>query len=218
MYFEPSSSGNQSVRQALNYFLPVYCYSRQENQELMCSVALDAFHTLFNVREGLEDDDADVEDEMVSLSAIGACLVDWTDPRKCYSPGISMDAEKKYVNGDVHLDLARDILERLNSNYTSTFSPAVPIRRQDNLTFLLEEEKKMMAPLLGKLYISPTSTDQPTSHNPPSTRDSIPHHLGISSSTHPIPPHHAPRHGQTGNRIRTRATTTPRHSCTSPTS
>ncbi|KAJ4292195.1 chromosome condensation complex Condensin, subunit G [Collariella sp. IMI 366227] len=81
-YFEPASNGNQSVRQALNYFLPVFCYSRPENQDLMRSVALDALHTLYNVREGFEDDDADIEDEMVSLGAIGACLVDWTDPRK----------------------------------------------------------------------------------------------------------------------------------------
>jgi len=129
-YFEPASSGNQSVRQALNYFLPVFCYSRPENQDLMCSVALDALHVLFNVREGLDDDDADVGDEMVSLSTIGACLVDWTDPRKCYSPGIAMDAEKKTVNGDVHLDFTRAILARLESNIGST-CPMPPPRRAD---------------------------------------------------------------------------------------
>jgi condensin complex subunit 3 len=120
-YFEPASATNQAVRQALNYFLPVFCYSRPENQDLMRAVALDALHTLWNVREGLEDDDADVEEEMVSLSTIGACLVDWTDPRKCYSPGIAAETEKKNVNGDVHLELAKDVLERLNGNYSSKF-------------------------------------------------------------------------------------------------
>ncbi|KAI2463936.1 condensin subunit Cnd3 [Annulohypoxylon bovei var. microspora] len=139
-YFDPSTAGNQSVRQALNYFLPVFCYSRTENQELMGSVALDALHSLYNVREGIDDDDMDVGDEMASLNTIGACLVDWTDPRKCYTPGIPMDADKKNVNGDVHLDLARDILEKLNSNFS-------------------KEEKKVIAPLLGKLYISPASTE-----------------------------------------------------------
>lgn len=119
-YFEPASSHNQSVRQALNYFLPVFCYSRSENQDLMRSVALDALHALYNVREGLEDDDADVDDEMVSLSTIGACLVDWTDPRKCFSPDVGADAEKKTnVNGDVHLEFARNVLERLDSNCSS---------------------------------------------------------------------------------------------------
>ncbi|KAM7185375.1 Nuclear condensing complex subunit [Rhypophila sp. PSN 637] len=146
-YFEPASSDNQSVRQALNYFLPVFCYSRRENQELMASIALDALHMLYNVREGLDDDDADVEDEMVSLSTIGACLVDWTDPRKCYSPGgatagLLLETDKKVanVNGDVHLEFAKNILEKLDGN-------------------LNKEEKKIIASLLGKLYISPTSSE-----------------------------------------------------------
>jgi condensin complex subunit 3 len=126
-YFEPASAGNQSVRQALNYFLPVFCYSRAENQDLMRCVALDALHTLYNVREGFDDDDADIDDEMVSLSAIAACLVDWTDPRKCYSPGSgSADVEKKHVNADVHLDFATDILERLGGNVPSMFPPPSP--------------------------------------------------------------------------------------------
>jgi condensin complex subunit 3 len=120
-YFDPSTAGNQSVRQALNYFLPVFCFSRQENQDLMRSVALDALHALYNVREGIDDDDMDVADEMTSLSAIGACLVDWTDPRKRYTPGVPMDADKKNVNGDVHLDFAADILEKLDSNINSKF-------------------------------------------------------------------------------------------------
>lgn len=125
-YFEPASSQNQSVRQALNYFLPVFCYSRTENQNLLRAVALDALHALYNVREGLEDDDADVDDEMVSLATIGACLVDWTDPRKCYSSDAGPDAEKKNVNGDVHLELARNVLERLDSNCSSKFSALKP--------------------------------------------------------------------------------------------
>ncbi|KAI1372965.1 condensin subunit Cnd3 [Hypoxylon crocopeplum] len=139
-YFDPSTAGNQSVRQALNYFLPVFCFSRAENQELMGAVAIDALHSLYNVREGLDDDDVDVDDEMASLGTIGACLIDWTDPRKCYTPGIPMDADKKNVNGDVHLDLARDILDKLSSNFS-------------------KEEKKVIAPLLGKLYVSPASSE-----------------------------------------------------------
>lgn len=159
-YFEPASAGNQSVRQALNYFLPVFCYSRAENQDLMRAVALDALHTLYNVREGLDDDDADVDDEMVSLSTIGACLVDWTDPRKCYTPGLSPDsAEKKHVNGDVHLDFAKDVVERLNGNWSSTSRPLPPTPATHRLTPRAEEERKILSSLLPKLYISPTSSD-----------------------------------------------------------
>ncbi|CAM1510341.1 Fc.00g006760.m01.CDS01 [Cosmosporella sp. VM-42] len=140
-YFDPSSASNQTVRQALNYFLPVFCYSRAENQELMRSIALDAIHALFNVREGLEDDDVDVGEDMVSMTTIGACLVDWTDPRKCYSPEILPDADKKNINGDVHLDFAHAILERLRGN-------------------IAKEEKKLIATLLGKLHVSTGSSEE----------------------------------------------------------
>lgn len=117
LYFDPSTAHNQSVRQTLSYFLPVYCFSRKENQERMQKVSLDALHKLFEVQETL-DDDGDAETEMVSMGTIGAHLIDWTDPRKCYVPGSQMTLEesaKKAVNGDVHLEFARDLLERLGS-------------------------------------------------------------------------------------------------------
>ncbi len=142
LYFDPSTAGNQGVRQTLSYFLPVYSYSRKENQSRMQKVALDALHKLFEVQETL-DDDGDAEVEMVGLGTIGAHLVDWTDPRKCYgaNQGISEDAKKKDVPGDVHLQFAVDILERLASG--------IP-----------REEKKSLSPLLAKLHISATSTPQ----------------------------------------------------------
>lgn len=122
-YFDPSSRENQTVRQAMNYFLPVFCYSRPQNQDLMRIIALDALHALYNVREGLEDEDVDVGEDMVSLTTIGACLVDWTDPRKCYNPNAPLDSEKgKAPNGDVHLDFAGDILDKLHSNVNSKTS------------------------------------------------------------------------------------------------
>jgi condensin complex subunit 3 len=127
-YFDPSTSSNASVRQTLSYFLPVYSYSRPENQARVGKIALDALHALRNVADSLEDDDED-EGEMVSLATIGAHLVDWTDPRKCYTPGkeLSLEGEsKKQVNGDVHLDLAADILERLNGSITSKFRAIYP--------------------------------------------------------------------------------------------
>ncbi|KAL6885338.1 ARM repeat-containing protein [Trichoderma longibrachiatum] len=140
-YFDPASSANQTVRQALNYFLPVFCFSRLENQDLMRKVSLLALHSLLNLREGLEDDDVDVEEDMVSMTTIGACLVDWTDPRKCYSPELVLDGEKKNPKGDVHLDFACDILERLRGNISKA-------------------EKKLVAGLLGKLFVSPNSSEE----------------------------------------------------------
>lgn len=140
-YFDPSSAANPTVHQALNYFLPVFCYSRAANQHLMRSISLHALHSLLNLREGLDDDgDVDVGEDMVSMTAIGACLVDWTDSRKCYSPGVQLDADRKNVNGDVHLDFGRDVLERLRAN-------------------IGKEEKRLVAGLLGKLHVSPGSSE-----------------------------------------------------------
>lgn len=119
-YFDPLSASNQTVRQALNYFLPVFCYSRSSNQDLMRSISLVVLHSLLNLRDGLEDDDeADVDEDMMGMATIGACLVDWTDPRKCYGATNLLEPEKKHVNGDVHLDFALDILDRLHTNISS---------------------------------------------------------------------------------------------------
>jgi len=124
LYFDPSTAHNQGVRQTLSYFLPVYSFSRKENQDRMRKVSLDALHKIFEIQENL-DDDGDAEIEMVSIATVGAHLVDWTDPRKCYVPGnqltLSDEGTKKAVNGDVHLEFARDILERLNSGISSKF-------------------------------------------------------------------------------------------------
>lgn len=126
LYFDPNSAHNQSVRQTLSYFLPVYSFSRKENQDRMRKVSMDVLHKLFEVQETL-DDEADGEAEMVTISTIGAHLVDWTDPRKCYVPGnqlsLTDEGSKKAVNGDVHLDFARDILERLHSGASSKSMP-----------------------------------------------------------------------------------------------
>jgi condensin complex subunit 3 len=161
-YFDPVNQENQGVLQTLSYFLPVYSYSRQENQDRMRSVAMDVMHSLFNMHEALDGDDEDAE--MVSLGTIGAHLVDWTDPRKCYVPGdniaLADESSKKAINGDVHLHLARDILERLNTNITSKIPASIPVPLVlCSLIAVTEDEKKILAPLLGKLHISPTSTE-----------------------------------------------------------
>jgi len=103
------------VRQTLSYFLPVYSFSRKENQDRVRKVAVEVLRKLFEVQETF-DEDADVDVEMVSLTTVGAHLIDWTDPRRCYVPGNQLTLEtdaKKNVNGDVHLEFARDILNRL---------------------------------------------------------------------------------------------------------
>ena len=117
-YFEPSTAENAAVRQALSYFLPVYCHSRRENMERMGKVGVAVVHALMGVMDELDE-----EEEMVGMSVVGAHLVDWTDARKLVVPdagSVSWDEmgrkEVKAVNADIHLDLAVDMLEKILSS------------------------------------------------------------------------------------------------------
>lgn len=113
-YFNPATKDNAGVRQALSYFLPVYCHSRRENMKRMASVAGGVMHSLVDMSEELEEGE-----EMVGVSTVGNLLVDWTDARKLVvqdeasvSWGEAGKKEVKAVNGEVHLDLAESLLER----------------------------------------------------------------------------------------------------------
>lgn len=121
-YFEPATKENAGVRQALSYFLPVYCHSRRENMERMAKVAGGVVHALVDMAEELDEGE-----DMVGISMIGNMLVDWTDARKLViqdKATISWDEagkkEVKAVNGDIHLDLAEGLLERAMSHGCSS--------------------------------------------------------------------------------------------------
>ena len=112
-YFDPTTKDNAGVRQALSYFCPVYCHSRRENMEAMAKVAGGVMHLLVEMSAELEGE------EMVGISTVGNMLVDWTDARKLVvqdEASISWDEagrkEVKAVNGDIHLDLAKSLLQR----------------------------------------------------------------------------------------------------------
>ena len=112
-YFDPATRDNAGVRQALSYFLPVYCHSRRENMETMANVAGGVMHLLVEMSEELEGE------EMVGVSTVGNMLMDWTDARKLVvqdEANVSWDEagtkEVKIINGDIHLDLAEKLLRR----------------------------------------------------------------------------------------------------------
>lgn len=113
-YFDPATKENAGVRQALSYFLPVYCHSRRENMESMAAVAGGVMHAVVDLSEDLDEGE-----EMVGISVVGNMLVDWTDARKLVvqdEASVSWDeAGKKEVwtvNGDIHLVLAESLLEK----------------------------------------------------------------------------------------------------------
>ncbi|MCJ1403422.1 hypothetical protein MMC11_006645 [Xylographa trunciseda] len=140
-FFEPATKENAAVRQALSYFIPVYCHSRRENMERMGKVVPGVLHALVGLEEELDEDE-----EMVGMTVVTNMLVEWTDARKLVvqdDTAVSWDEagrkEPKAVNGDIHLDLADALLEK-------TMAHGCP-----------KEEKKPILSMLGKLYITPTS-------------------------------------------------------------
>lgn len=121
-YFEPATKENAGVRQALSYFLPVYCHSRRANMERMAKVVIAVMHSLVALGDEMEE-----EEEMVGLGVVGGMLVDWTDARKVVvqdAASVSWDeAGRKQVNevnGDIHVDLAEAILEKVMTNGCSS--------------------------------------------------------------------------------------------------
>lgn len=117
-FFDPATKGNAVVRQALSYFLPVYCHSRRENMGKMAVVVPGVIHSLMGLIEELDEDE-----EMVGIGVVGNMLLDWTDARKLVvqdEDGLGWDEsgkrEAKAINGDVHLDLAVELLEKVMSH------------------------------------------------------------------------------------------------------
>jgi len=158
-FFDPATKENAGVRQALSYFLPVYCHSRRENMERMAAVAAGVMHAVVDMSEELEEGE-----EMVGLSVVGNMLVDWTDARKLVvqdEAAVSWDEagkkEVRAVNGDIHLDLADSILERAMSHACSSKHAPALVNRT-TLTRDTEEDKKALIVMLGKLYITTNSS------------------------------------------------------------
>ncbi len=126
-YFDPATRENAAMRQALSYFLPVYCHSRHENQERMGSIAVAVVHSVMGIADDL-DDEIDSADEggksdMVGLTTVVAMLADWTDGRKLVKigevnrtwedrPG-SAKSGSEGPSSDVHLDIVKDVLEKV---------------------------------------------------------------------------------------------------------
>lgn len=139
LYFDPDGITNPAVRQALSYFLPVFCHSNVRNAQLMASIAVSIVSKLLILRDEIaEDDDA----EMVGWPVITAHLSDWTDGRKVVGQtelGLDGKMSSKAESELPHLALAIDILERA---LTSTCS---------------KDERKPLLSLLTKLHISPSA-------------------------------------------------------------
>ena len=83
----------------------------------MSRVVLAVIHSLIGMGEELDEDE-----EMVGMTVVANMLVDWTDARKLVvqdAAAVSWDEagkkEPSSINGDIHLELAEDLLERVTA-------------------------------------------------------------------------------------------------------
>jgi hypothetical protein len=96
----------------------------------MAKVVPGVVHALVGMGEELDE-----EEEMVGLGTAGAMLVDWTDARRV----VGQDEEggwdemgrqiKKEANGDIHLGLAEELLERALAHGCSSKERHCPCTR-----------------------------------------------------------------------------------------
>lgn len=139
IYFDPEGVSNPAVRQALSYFLPVFCHTKVKNAQLMASIAVPIVSKLLVIRDEIDEED---DTEMVGWPIITAHLAEWTDGRKVVNQtelGLDGKMSSRAESEVPHIMLAIDILERA---LTSTCS---------------KDERKPLLSLLTKLYISPTA-------------------------------------------------------------
>ncbi|KAG5362201.1 Condensin complex subunit 3 [Yarrowia sp. C11] len=103
-YFDPQSASNGALKQVLSFCIPVYAYSRDENQQVLGSVAIPAIDRILRHLEDIDDD------PLTGATAMMQQVLDWTDPRRVVSITNQSSTETK---SRVHYDLAFDILSFL---------------------------------------------------------------------------------------------------------
>ncbi|KAH3941212.1 hypothetical protein HBH53_205260 [Parastagonospora nodorum] len=138
-YFDPETAANPALRQALSYFLPVFCHSKLKNAQLMAQIAVPVISKLLLMREETLDEEAD---DMVSWPVITAHLSEWTDGRKVVGAtelGLDGKTSTSAEAEEPHIHLSIEVLERA---LTSTCS---------------RDERKPLLSLLSKLFIAPSS-------------------------------------------------------------
>jgi condensin complex subunit 3 len=144
-YFDPDTQVNPGLRQALTYFLPVYCHSKRRNAEAMARVAVSVLHA---IAERAEDMDEEVE--MVGITLVAAQLCDWTDPRKTVT-GID-GTNKEEAGTDGHSILAEEVLEKILTPGCSSKCSMVQNRNYANISLQRTNAKHTL--LCSGSYIS----------------------------------------------------------------
>lgn len=134
-YFNPETAANPALRQALSYFLPVFCHSKLKNALLIAQIAVPIMSKLLIMREDIDDE----ADDMVGWPVVTAHLSEWTDGRKVVGAtelGLDGKTSTAQEAEEPHICLASEILERALTNTCS------------------KDERKPLLALLSKLHIA----------------------------------------------------------------
>ncbi|OAX79904.1 hypothetical protein ACJ72_05774 [Emergomyces africanus] len=189
-FFHPRTQDNLALRQALTYFLPVYCHSRPANAQHMRKIAVPVVHSVLSAADDFysleadEDSDGEIDEsvgekEVKSLMAnVVGMLVEWTDDRRIVGlggeaqlPGLSVSPNTTPFrpSDSLHLALMRDILQRLLGVGSTSAST--------------KEEKKHLLSMLGKLHV-PSPPAPPTAPSRLGSRvpDGVDDHESLGSS------------------------------------
>ncbi|KAF2647635.1 hypothetical protein K491DRAFT_784605 [Lophiostoma macrostomum CBS 122681] len=141
-YFDPETKETPALGQALTYFLPVFCHSRQANTMVMVELTRSIISKLMTERDKPDDDTAE---QMVAWPVIAGHLAEWTDGRRVLgATEVGLDGKTNLKKGaeEPHIMLATKLLERA---------------LKDSCT---KDERKILLMLLTKLHIS---SSRPTS-------------------------------------------------------
>ncbi|CAO1626006.1 unnamed protein product [Parajaminaea phylloscopi] len=102
VYMSPEMTSNQEMRQCLNYFLPVYCYTSTTNQRRLQRVVVPVLQVLAEVYNEVAG-----EQDMVSPAQVGAQLLEWSDPERAVNVAVPSD---RCIHFDIGLELVQTLL------------------------------------------------------------------------------------------------------------
>ncbi|KAL2810959.1 nuclear condensing complex subunit [Aspergillus granulosus] len=171
-FFHPRTRDNPALRQSLAYFFPVYCHSRPSNTQHMRKITVPVIRAVLNSAEEYysleaeEDSDGEIDENVgqkelkALMTGVLGMLSEWTDERRV----VGLGGERVLVGGPassnacgfIHLELVKDILERVLGISAGTNRCS-------------KEERKLLFSLMSKLYIAPpTAPSRSASQNPES--------------------------------------------------
>ena len=116
-YYNPVNAENQGLLQAFAFCLPVYCFSHQNHQQKMSSIAADAFTRLYSAHV---DEMSDQETQLLSPSLILQQLTYWTDPANVVNR-----TEEEVASTTTHLDMAIDFLKTFDGRPSKKYRKTV---------------------------------------------------------------------------------------------